>query len=375
MIWYVTNEGENSEGLSQLLQNKLYRGVTILSCLFVVAELDDVEQCGLWLGWTSERFWPLWLHASQKWGEDASVAGDAFFHLVCSAVCSPSTEGDTAQSHLWWCLTQGSHYMSQRFHRVFLCLCLPHSHTQVLEELGFALVREEIMDPPLIFCTPGQAVEVWGQGLALCLLCPHGAASVAGQHLGGTALHCCVWLYTCPKALHHLEGRNWDMCPTVCTRNISSLQEQQQLSSVHTWDVWGDTICVSPSQKGIWQTFHLERDLGAQKYKTKKLNSHCLLATIKLLSNACARMSLCANQRLYFWRGKQANKHWPCQWLERDRQVLWSSLISPCWCLTATAAWLCVCVQSVHCFQLQVCRIFQALPEKELYFLCLCLWS
>lgn len=96
--------------------------------------------------------------------------------------------------------------MLQRFHRVFLCLCLSHSHTQVHEGLGFALVREGTMDPSL-FCTPGQAVEVWGQGLALCLLCPHGDAFVEGQCLGGTTLHCCVWLYICPKALHHLEGR------------------------------------------------------------------------------------------------------------------------------------------------------------------------
>lgn len=83
---------------------------------------------------------------------------------------------------------------------------------------------------------------------------------------------------------------------------------------------------------------------GSSEIQETKLNSHCLWATIKLLSNAHARTSLYADQRLSFWGGKQANKPWPCQWLERGRKVLWSSLISPCWCLTATAAWLCVCV-------------------------------
>lgn len=39
-----------------------------------------------------------------------------------------------------------------------------------------------------------------------------------------------------------------------------------------------------------------------------------------------------------FCRGKQGNNTWPCQRLENSMKVLWSSLISPCWCLAVIAA-------------------------------------
>lgn len=133
MIWYVTSESENTEGLDHLLHNKLCRGSQSCCACFVVSDLDDTGQCGLWLGWTSERFWPLYLQVSQKWWEGASVAGDVFFQLVCSAVCSHSRR--VAQlSHILGGVWPKEPLHVTDFPGVFLCPCSSHSHTQCMRD-------------------------------------------------------------------------------------------------------------------------------------------------------------------------------------------------------------------------------------------------
>lgn len=91
------------------------------------------------------------------------------------------------------------------------------------------------------------------------------------------------------------------------------------------------------------QTWDLASSFSTQRKKQDPSNagyktySDCWLAILKLLSNACARGSLCASHTFCFHRGKQANKTWPCQWLESSMKMLWSSLISPCWCSVVIA--------------------------------------
>ena len=65
----------------------------------------------------------------------------------------------------------------------FALLCLSYAHAQAYEGLSFAVVREGIVDLPYLFCTPGQAVEMQGQGLglsALSLRVSKGAAPCGG---------------------------------------------------------------------------------------------------------------------------------------------------------------------------------------------------
>lgn len=264
LILYATSESENTEGFCHLLQNKLYRRVSALLCLFCGIRVGCHRAVCIVTSWTRERFWPLCLPVSQKWWEDAVVAGDVFFHLVCSAVGSHSTEGDAARSHLWWCWTQGSHYKLQRLHKAFLGLCLSLSHTQVHEGLGFALVREGIVD---LLLFSGQAVEVWGWGCSV----PRGVqwSCFCGRTVarGGTALHCCVWLYTCPKALHHLRGGEiWDMWPTV---PLCALGTFPAALLCRCMGSWGYLESHYQSVTLPAWAFHLEKELETQKYRKK----------------------------------------------------------------------------------------------------------
>jgi len=62
----------------------------------------------------------------------------------------------------------------------FALLCLSHALPQACDGLRFALVREGIVDLPNLFCPPGRAGEVLGQGLWLCLRMSKGAAPHGG---------------------------------------------------------------------------------------------------------------------------------------------------------------------------------------------------
>lgn len=100
-------------------------------------------------------------------------------------------------------------------------------------------------------------------------------------------------------------------CPTVCTRNTSSMQEQQHLSSVGgcvgCWRCLGRCCLTATLPTWDLTSFPLRERSGNPEIQKTKLNSHCLLTTINLLSSACARRSLCPKHRLSFWRGKEAN--------------------------------------------------------------------
>lgn len=136
---------------------------------------------------------------------------------------------------------------------------------------------------------------------------------------GGTASwwHSPAWLCVAahvpqgPASFAEKNLRCVTPCPTVCTRNTSSMQEQQHLSSVGgcvgCWRCLG-RCCLSATLPTFDLTsFPLRERTGNPEIQKTKLNSHCLLTIINLLSSACARRSRCAKHRLSFWRGKEAN--------------------------------------------------------------------
>lgn len=173
-----------------------------------------------------------------------------------------------------------------------------------------------------------------------CLLCPVGAQwDCSKQRDSITVSQSCITVHGCTHMLQDpicLIGQNcrckthW---PNIHRSNVFSMQEACSWGE----DVRGDAESHSANVRPDRLSLHSE---GKDPRNTEsKSHSYCLLAAIKLLSNACATVSLYATHRFCFCRRNQASKSQPCQKVVgKLRRVLWSGLISPCWCSVVIAA-------------------------------------
>lgn len=221
MIWYLTSEGGNIEGLGQVWQNKLYRGVTIMSCLF----------CGIRAGWCRAVWMVTRLNQREVLAPVPSCQSEMMRRCLSSRWClfSPGLLSLSVQPQRggWHSSVTSLVVLDPRkplhvtkVSQKFLCLCLPHSHTEVHEGLGFALVRAGTM-ALLFFCTPGQ---LWRCGtVSVPALSPWSCScggTVSWWH--SPALLCvAVHLPQGPASSGGKNLRYVTHCPTVNTRNIS----------------------------------------------------------------------------------------------------------------------------------------------------------
>lgn len=268
MIWYVTSESENTEGLSHLLHNKLYRGSQCCCACFVVSDLDDTV-------WIVTRL-NQWEVLSSVPSGQPEMMRRCFSSRWC--LFSPGLLSSVQPQHGGWHSSVTSlvvfdprnHYMLQTFLGYFSA---PAHLIHTLSALGTGLCigegRDHGSSTLLLHSWPGCGGVGQGAGSALSpwvsleLFLWRDRVLVAQPCTAGCdctpALRSCIFwreeFEICDPLSPCVHWEHFQHTAAVLCTNMSC------------WGVWGDIIWVSLSQHEIWQAFHLERELGTQKYR------------------------------------------------------------------------------------------------------------